>query len=309
MSRMILGPAPISTYRIGMSDVSGQDISANQVVIPVTEIVKYVYRDVDDAITDAYNAVESNNSMICDIVAVYLKGQKLLYSEAKTFCEIKLNYLMLPAIFITVLGRIITQTLKDSSTGPIIVSGMNGFVAFLLAVVNYLKLDARAEAHRTTAYNFDKLESFTVFTSGRVMFLKGADMKQIIEDIEKKVREIKETNPFVLPEHIRNDYPNLCGNNVFAEVKKVQTREMLLINSLKDSLNEELIVKERFGRLHLLEDETRLKELTAFQERKTAEIIKMRDEYINIDVGFEDEIRMNRRRWSKYCQLCACLKV
>ena len=295
-----------------MSDISGQDISANQVIVPIapsTEIVKYVFKDVDDAITDAYNAVESNNSMICDIIAVYLKGQKLLYSEAKTFCEIKLNYLMLPAIFITVLGSIITQTLKDTSDGPVIVSAMNGFVAFLLAVVNYLKLDARAEAHRTTAYNFDKLESSTVFTSGRVMFIRGADMKKIIEDIEKKVREIKETNPFVLPEHIRNDYPRLCGNNVFAEVKKVQTQEMLLINSLKDSLNEELVVKERFKRLQLDEDRVRLKEIDTFQEKKAADIIKMRDAYIGIDANFEGEIIANRKRWSRVCQLCACLKV
>jgi len=297
-------------------DVSGQDISGHIVAVnvlvdssPFKTLKKFRYRDVDDALTDAYNTTESNNSTICDIMAIYLKGQKLLYSEAKTHCEQKLNFLMLPSILLTVLSSILTLVLKDVSIGPTIVSSLNGGTAFLLALINYMKLDARAEAHRTTAYNFDKLESSIVFTSGKVLFIQGAgdDMKGIIEATEKKVREIKETNPFVLPEHIRYDYPVLCGTNVFAEVKKIQTKEMLLTNNLKDLFND--IQGLEAKPVKSAEDLVLLKSLDQEQKKKTTEILAMRNEYTTFDKIFTDEMERNLAKWSKRCQLCPCLKV
>ena len=297
-------------------DVSGQDISGHIVAVnvlvdpsPFKTLKKFRYRDVDDALTDAYNTTESNNSTICDIMAIYLKGQKLLYSEAKTHCEQKLNFLMLPSILLTVLSSILTLVLKDVSIGPTIVSSLNGATAFLLALINYMKLDARAEAHRTTAYNFDKLESSIVFTSGKVLFIQGAgdDMKGIIEATEKKVREIKETNPFVLPEHIRYDYPVLCGTNVFAEVKKIQTKEMLLTNHLKDLFND--IQTLEIKPTKTPEDVALLKSLDQEQKTKTTEILAMRNEYTTFDKIFTNEMERNLAKWSKRCQLCPCLKV
>ena len=59
------------------------------------------YRDVDLMLKDSFNYKESNHSTICDIIGMYLKGQKILYTEAKTLCEQRLNYLMLPTICIT----------------------------------------------------------------------------------------------------------------------------------------------------------------------------------------------------------------
>ena len=293
-------------------DVSGQDVSGqsvNVLVVADKPLKKFRYRDVDDALTDAYNTTESNNSTICDIMAIYLKGQKLLYSEAKTHCEQKLNFLMLPSILLTVLSSILTLVLKDIAIGATIVSSLNGATAFLLALINYMKLDARAEAHRTTAYNFDKLESSIVFTSGKVLFIQGAgdDMKAIIEATEKKVREIKETNPFVLPEHIRYDYPVLCGANVFAEVKKIQTKEMLLTNQLKDLFNDIQALEAKPAKTP--EDLARISSLDQEQKTKTTEILAMRNEYTTFDKIFTDEMNQNMAKCSKRCQLCPCLKV
>ena len=293
-------------------DVSGgPDVAVNVLVdlTPLKTLKKFRYRDVDDALTDAYNTTETNNSTICDIMAIYLKGQKLLYSEAKTHCEQKLNFLMLPSIFLTVLSSILTLVMKDMSYGSTIVSSLNGATAFLLALINYMKLDARAEAHRTTAYNFDKLESSIVFTSGKVLFIQGAgdNMKTIIEETEKKVREIKETNPFVLPEHIRYDYPVLCGTNVFAEVKKIQTKEMLLTNNLKDLFNDIQALEAKPAKT--AEDVALLTSLDHEQKKKTMEILAMRNEYTSFDKIFTDEMELNLAKCSKRCQLCPCLKV
>ena len=120
---------------------------------------EYNYLQVNDMIEELYNPLNINNSTICDILALYMKGQKIIYSEAKTYCEQRLNSLMLPSIFITVLASVLNLMLRDTSYGITCVSGLNGFTAFILALINYLKLDAKAEAHRTTAYKFDKLES------------------------------------------------------------------------------------------------------------------------------------------------------
>ena len=38
-----------------------------------------------------YSYKENHSSTALDILAIYMKGQKILYTEAKSFCEKKLN--------------------------------------------------------------------------------------------------------------------------------------------------------------------------------------------------------------------------
>jgi len=276
---------------------------------------RFKFKEVNRALMDTYNSNESNGSMICDVIVLYLKSQKLLYAEAKTFCEQKLHFLMLPSIFITVLGSVVNLVMKDTSYGTTIVSSLNAFTAFLLAVINYLKLDARAEAHRTTTYKLDKLESDLLFNSGRILFIENAhtDMKQLLDDTHKQVKEIKETNPFVLPEHIRYSYPVLCGMNVFTEVKEIQTREMIMTNDLKDMYNDSKTLKQAFARTQSDEQKTqmveKLRELEEKQRTKLNEVLGVRTEYKKINNMFEKEIKKNRDSWSKRFQICCCLKV
>jgi hypothetical protein len=270
----------------------------------------------DNTIQSLYYYECDNNSTICDMIALYLMGQKILYTEAKVYCEQHLNFLMLPAIFITAVCSILSLVLKDSYYGPIIVSSLNGVNAFLLAVVNYLKLDARSEAHRTTSYKFDKLQSNLVFTSGKMLFMKeSADkIRSIIEDTEKDVREIKETNQFILPEWIRITYPKLCSINVFAEVKKINNREIMIVNSIKDIYNDIQKTKFRIDtanreRKDCSVDSTLLKEQEEIHKRRIESFIRLKDDYLKIDDLFEEEMKINRekkrRRW---CTLCQWLK-
>lgn len=284
----------------GNVDVSESSVDCDTLSLSVPQ--RYTYRQIDDLLTLTYNSNASNTSMICDIIVLYLKGQKLLYAEAKTHCEQKLHYLMLPSIFITVLGSVLNLVIKDTWYGTTVVSSMNAFTAFLLAVVNYLKLDARAEAHRTTAYTLDKLQSDLVFNSGRMLFLEGAakGMEKLLEDTHKEVKKIKETNPFVLPENIRYTYPLLFGMNVFASVKNIQTKEIVMTTRLKDLFNDIESAKERGDSIEALEKEKR-DVLTM--------IINMRDDYVAIDQSFEAEMAANRNRCNNRFQICGCLKV
>ena len=286
-------------------DASGSLVDASgSVALVIAEPTKYTYREIDALLTKTYNSAPSNSSMICDIVVLYLKGQKLLYTEAKTVCEQKLHYLMLPSIFLTVLGSVLNLVIKDTPYGATIVSSLNAFTAFLLAVVNYLKLDARAEAHRTTAYKLDKLQNDLVFNSGRMLFLEGAakGMELLLDNTHKEVKEIKETNPFVLPETIRYSYPLLFSMNVFATVKKIQTKEIVLTTQLKDLYNDEEEAKKDG-------DGGRVRAVSASQREIIEKIINMRDEYVAIDNAFEAEMEKNRTRWSNKIQCCGFLKV
>ena len=276
---------------------------------------RFKFKEVNKALMDTYNSNESNGSMICDVIVLYLKSQKLLYAEAKTFCEQKLHFLMLPSIFITVLGSVVNLVMKDTSYGTTIVSSLNAFTAFLLAVINYLKLDARAEAHRTTTYKLDKLESDLLFNSGRILFIENAheDMKLLMDNTHKQVKEIKETNPFVLPEHIRYSYPVLCGMNVFTEVKEIQTKEMIMMNDLKDMYNDSKTLKTAFAAsqddVEKTEMAERLRDLEQKQRKTLNDVLQIRTEYKKINDIFEKEINKNRNSWSKRFQICCCLKV
>ena len=54
----------------------------------------------------------------------------------------------------------------------IIVSSLNGFIAFLLAIINYLKLDASSEAHKISAYQYSKLKNYIEFSSGEILLFQ-----------------------------------------------------------------------------------------------------------------------------------------
>jgi hypothetical protein len=258
---------------------------------------------------------EQNHSAILDLIAVYLKGQKILYTEAKTLCEQRLNYLMLPAIFITAICTILSLVLKDQPAGPTLVSSLNGLNAFLLALINYLKLDARAEAHRTSAYKFDKLQSQTVFSSGKVLFVNDetTNIVELIGQIEKEVQEIKESNQFVLPEKIRYNYPLLYSTNVFARVKQFMYEETREINTLKDILNDRARAAQR------LEDAgTATAQRTAAQaecdrleKEYRAQVLvclNMKEKYHEVDALIEKDLGEQRLKALKRWEICGWLK-
>jgi hypothetical protein len=199
-------------------------------------------------------------SISLDILAIFLKSQKILYTEAKTYCEQQLNFLMMPAIFISALTTVLSMALDRFTFGAILIASLTAVNSFILAIISYLKLDAKSEAHKTSAYQFDKLQSKCEFGSGRVTFFnkekyikneeptkRYIDVFDLVDSIEVKVTEIKDMNKFILPEKIRKRYPNLYGINIFSAVKSYLTVESSLkaeltqclemLNSLRDEIN------------------------------------------------------------------------
>ena len=250
------------------------------------------FSEIVDELKSKYNFEESVTSTSLDILALYLKGQKILHMESKTLCEKRLNSLMLPAIIISSICAILNFAVQGTSYGSILVSCMNVVNSFLMALVSYLKLDAKAQAHQSSAYKYQKLEATCEFHSGRILFFKDVksnqDIATIVDDIQNRVLEIKESNQFIIPESIRHRFNDIFSTNVFTLVKDIQNDEIILINKLKV-----IVQKMQYIRRRRNTSKTRLQQVIeriTFLENhiESLDLIKV-DEKENIEENENDK--------------------
>jgi hypothetical protein len=145
---------------------------------------KLDYNDVAKKINRDYQpSVPNQFSSALDILSSYLKGQRTIYMETMSLHRKNLNRLMLPAIVISAVCSVLLQSsFGQEGIGIHVVSGMNVCVACLIAIINYLKLDASAEAHKTTAHQYDKLLTSLEFTSGEVLLFHERELDRYAED-------------------------------------------------------------------------------------------------------------------------------
>jgi hypothetical protein len=258
------------------------------------------FRQFSDKLDKNFYDRESISSTALDIIAVYLKGQKILYIESKTHCEQHLHMLMLPAIFISAACTVLTSALSMYPWNTTFIGSLTAMNAFLLSLISYLKLDAKAEAHKTTSYQFDKLQSMCEFRSGKVLFFKDKSTAEIVTEIEEKVAEIKDTNQFILPESIRYRFPILYKTNVFTEVKQIENEE----NKIKHRLNEIMLSLKDAPSIAGLDETTKKQiehQLKTAKNREIENYLGLRSKYFELDDKFSKEIDENiaaaKRRW------------
>lgn len=128
-----------------------------------------------------------------DIIASYLNSQKIIYIEASHVTSNYLNCLMVPTIVISASASVLSGAGDRLVYNQLIISCITAFGAFLLAIINYLKLDAASEAHKISSHQYDKLQSHIMFLSGETLLFSPASfsMHTYRDKIAKKTAEVK----------------------------------------------------------------------------------------------------------------------
>jgi len=214
------------------------------------------FTSVMETMNTKFSYQDGKLSTALDVISWYLKGQKMIYLEAQSYCEFYLYRLMIPAIFISTITTVISGVFTGNILASNIVAGATALNTLILSLINYFKLDAKAEAHKMTAYSFDQLISDCEFTSGKILLnnmtqkqedkqLNQAFFRDYICKIEGKIKEVKEKNQFIIPATIRERYPTVCNCNIFMDVLKKHIREMQQCNELKVMYNEEVDIENQ----------------------------------------------------------------
>ena len=168
-----------------------------------------------------------------DILITYLKGQKNLHLQSKMVCESWLNALLSPTLMITAAITIFAPFIQTFPWSGGFISGLNATTAFLISLVKYLKLESSVEMFHHTVNQFDKLETSVEFTTSKLMFVLDTTEKsrlvlEKIQEIEKKVSEIKEWNSQLVPSAV--------VRQAYCHIDQIFTREIQFAQTLRVTL-------------------------------------------------------------------------
>lgn len=232
-----------SNNDISLSSSNEKNTECNEEIVNIqSRNVRYKklnYMQVEHTVEKYYFDSNHRISAALDILASYLKGQKIIYMESKCYCETHLNLLMMPAILLSTMATILASIVQNISWGAISISAVNGIIAFLLSMVNFFKLDAASEAHKISAHQYDKLQSSVEFTSGSILLFNNFYLENTNELVEDKIKLLLLNESSVDP-LINNSESISSKLKLEEEKKKMKLNRHKVISEYKKKIQDQM---------------------------------------------------------------------
>ena len=200
---------------------------------------KLSFNDVQKQIDKYYtqDTVHRYSSAL-DILASYLKGQKIVYMESRESCQVLLNKLMLPSIALTAIVSILQEVVCKLEYGSLILASVNAFIAFLLGVINFMKLDAKSEAHKISSHQYDKLQHNMEFHSGQVLLFSNPILSK--NAVDKYFEESKNIINYDFNKNSSDEEKSKKRNELYRERKRIynmKTKEKkIVMDDIRDKI-------------------------------------------------------------------------
>jgi len=157
---------------------------------------KLSYNDVKKQVNKYYDLdFTQRYSSALDILSSYLRGQKIIYNQARNYTINMLYCFTIPSILITAFCSVAQSPLEQIIYGKYILASLNGFLTFILSLLSFMKLDAAAQAYKITAHQYDKLQSYVEFQSGKILLFTN-DYKKIYKKNYKSKLQMRKTYLF-----------------------------------------------------------------------------------------------------------------
>ena len=259
---------------------------------------------IEKSIEKYYYENDNTHSSELDILISYMKGQKNLYILSKNITKYKLNLLLIPSILITAAVTIFAPFIQPFFWSGGFISGLNAITTLLISLSNYLKLESTVDMYHNTANHYDKLESSLEFVSSKLLFIDSeAEKSRIIltniQEVEKKINEIKQWNPLFIPNEVRSVFPIIANINIFSFIKRIEVQRKNLVIKLKDITNEIRYIlhmkqEREYGAIHIVDiekEDLRLAFLTQLKEKTKADLLQCKIVFGTIDEIFINEIK------------------
>jgi len=183
---------------------------------------KLSYNDVKRHVNKYYDLdFTQRYSSALDILSSYLRGQKIIYNQSRNYTINMLYCFTIPSIVITAFCSVAQSPLEQIIYGKYILASLNGFLTFILSLLSFMKLDAAAQAYKITAHQYDKLQSYVEFQSGKMLLFTN-DYKKIYKKNYKSKLQMRKNYLFKsqsmpynkeIPINTTRSYTNIINSN------------------------------------------------------------------------------------------------
>jgi len=257
-----------------------------------TVFKKLTFREVESSI-EKYYETEDRYSSELDILMVYLKGQKQLYSKAVCIVRFK-HYSILVSSSIS--SIVLSLYLIMVECPPPFVAGWN-MVAVVLYFLNlWFQWGSLADSYSLCSKQYDR---FIRSIEGYCIDPEMNNREQIHETLrnsEEKIREWKEFMAIELPAECKQFFPLLSRVQIFTFIKRIETYKKNLILKFKDIKNEIRFIQWK-GDDSPLKEGVRFQFLLSIKEKIKNEILHYKNAYGIMEDLLAKEIQRTERFW------------